>query len=199
MKKIINIFLFISIIISFIGCGAPSFVIKSLDDKFSDPNQPFGTIGQNNRLSTKSSKGGRHIDNKGVYIDPFIFKDRQTRETVSIGFYINHFNFEISDGFNPIQEIIFITDKGERVSLEVKSRDFDYDIGSWNTITKTYNTTFSESATATTTLEDFNKLLNANWIEAKIIGRERTQTYDKEDISDDFINNLKQFYSASTK
>lgn len=197
IKTHLPIILFI--VFFFIGCGAPSFVVKSLDDKFSDPKQPFGTIGQNNRLSTKSSKGGMHIDNKGVYIDPFIFKDRQTNKIVSVGFYINHFNFEISDGFNPIEEIIFITDKNDRVSLEVKSRDFDYDIGSWNTITKTYNTTFSESGTATTTIEDFEKLINANWVEAKIVGRERTQTYDKDDISSDFLKNLKQFYSASSK
>lgn len=199
MKKIINIFLVVSVIIALYGCGAPSFIIKSLDDKFADPNQPFGTIGQNNRLSTKSSRGGIHIDNKGVYIDPYIFKDRQTNEIVSLGFYINHFSFEISDGFNPIEEIIFITDKDDRVSLEVKSRDFDYDIGSWNTITKTYNTTFSESGTATTTQKNFKKLINANWVEAKIIGRERTQTYDKDDISNDFLNNLKNFYNAATK
>ena len=199
MKKTSIIFIILALIISLYGCGAPSFIIKSLDDKFSDSNQPFGTIGQNNRLSTKSSKGGTHIDNKGVYIDPFIFKDRLTNKIVSVGFYINHFNFELSDGFNPIEEIIFITDKNDRVSLEVKSRDFDYDIGSWNTITKTYNTTFSENGTATTTIEDFKKLINANWIEAKIIGRERTQTYDKDEVSNDFLINLKQFYNASTK
>jgi len=199
MKKTFNIFLFISIIIVINGCGVPSFTIKSLDDKFSDTNQPFGTVGQNNRLSSKSSKGGTHIDNKGVYIDPFIFKNRQTKKIVSVGFYINHFNFEISDGFNPIEEIVFITDKDDRVVLEVKSKDFDYDLGSWNTITKTYSTSFSESGIAFSSLEDFNKLINANWIEAKIIGRERTQTYDKDDISDDFLINLKRFYNVAIK
>ncbi len=199
MKKIINIFLVVSVILALYGCGAPSFIIKSLDDKFSDPNQPFGTIGQNNRLSTKSSKGGIHIDNKGVYIDPFVFRDRKTNEIVSIGFYINHFAFDISDGFNPIEEIIFITDKSDRISLEVKSKGFNFDIGNWNTISKNYNTTFSESGTAVTTLEDFKKLVAANWIEAKIIGKDRTQTYDKDDVSNEFLINLKNFYSAATK
>ena len=198
MKKIFTILLSILMVIAIYSCGAPSFMIKS-DDKFSDPKQPFGTIGQNNRLSTKSSKGGTHIDNKGVYIDPFIFRDRQTNEIVSLGFYINHFNFEISDGFNPIQEIILITDNGGRVSLELKSSDFDFDIGNWNTITKNYNTTYSESGTARITLEDFRKLVDANWVEAKIIGKERTQTYDKDDISQEFLANLKNFYNSATK
>ena len=199
MFKKYYLFLMIPIILFLVGCGAPSFVIKSLDDKFSDPKQPFGTIGQNNRLSTKSSQGGTHIDNKGVYIDPFIFKDRQSKEIVSVGFYINHFNFDISSGFNPIEEIIFITDNGGRVSLKVKSKDFDYDIGSWNTITKTYNTTYGESGTANISLDDFKLLANSKSLEAKIIGKERSQTYDKEDISKEFSINLKNFLNAATK
>ncbi len=199
MKKIIYIFSIITLIFTLFGCGAPAFVIKSLDDKFADPNQPFGTVGQNNRLSTKSSQGGIHADEKGVYIDPFIFRDRKTNEITSIGFYINHFNFDISSGFNPIEEIIFITNDGGRVSLKPENRDFDYDIGSWNTISQSYSSTYRESGLALISLEDFEILKNATWIEAKIVGGKRTQTYDKDEISQNFLTNIKNFYKAAIK
>ncbi len=109
--------------IVFAGCGAPGFNIVQVNDKFSDSQEPLRFLGQNNRLSTKSSHGGSHLDSKGVYIDPYAHKDRLTGAVKSVGFYITHVNFGVDGGFRPIEEIIFLTDKNERVVLKVKDRD----------------------------------------------------------------------------
>lgn len=180
------------------GCS-PSFQIVSLNDKFSDPNLPNGFLGKNNRLSKKSSKGGTHIDNKGVYLDPFVYKEKDSNKITSLGFYVLHLNFDISDGFEPIKEIIFINDKSERVVLNVEGQDSNYDVGDWNTISKEYNTSFTEKGICKLADEDFYRLAHANFLEAKIIGGNLTQTYDKADILDSFILNLRKFYDTQIK
>jgi len=82
------------------GCvSIPQFTIKPIGDKFSDVKASYGFIGENNRLSKKSSTGGIHIDNKGVYIEPYVFKNKDSNAVVSMGFYIFHFTFEPKDGF----------------------------------------------------------------------------------------------------
>lgn len=199
MRKALNLFMFLPLVLFMYSCGAPAFVIKSLDDKFADSKQPYGTVGENNRISTKSSQGGVHIDEKGVYIDPFLFKNRETNQIVTVGFYVNHFNSGISAGFNPIEEIIFLTDSGARISLKIENKGFDFDIGTWNTITSSYNSNFSEGGVAIISLNDFLLLKDAIWIEAKIIGKDREVIYERDDIANSFLINLKNFYTTSVK
>ncbi len=191
-RKLLSIL--IIVIITLYGC-APSFAIKSLSDKFSDISKPEIIVGENNRISTKSSQGGWHVDEKGVYVDPYVSKDRITKEILSFGFYITHLNRELNDGFRPINQIIFITDSGKRIELSVTATDTDFSVNSWNNITNQYNTSFSESGHTSVTRDDFLNLVNAKWCEAKIVGGERIQTYDKDDISSDFLKNLKTFYN----
>lgn len=181
------------ITISFIGCAVPQFNIVSTTDKFSDPKAPVGFIGENNRLSNKSSKGGTHIDNKGVYLNPFVYKSSNNNQILALGFYINHYNFEPDDGFRTISKIVFLTNKNERVELNPKYKDSDFDVSSWNPISKEFNTSYAESYTAYIALSDFIKISNANSFEAKIEGRHRSQTYSDKEIDTSFLNNLKNF------
>ena len=190
LRKIVKIVLLMFV---FVGCNPPGFVIKSLDDKFSDPHQPQVVVGQNNRLSFKSSDGGVHFDNKGVYVDPYILKDRKTGELISTGFYIHHFHDNFIYGFNPIKEIIILTDKGERIPLKVENKDLN--IGTWYPNLKFLNTIYYESGVASIDIDDVKKLINAHWIEVKIVGGDRSQTYNKDEISENFLGNLKRFYS----
>jgi len=176
-----------------IGCAAPKFNIVSTTDKFSDPKAPLGYIGESNRLSNKSSKGGIHIDDKGVYLNPFVYKSVQNNQILALGFYINHYNFEPEDGFRPILKIIFLTDKNERVELNPKYKDSDFDVSSWNPISKEFNISYSESYTAYISFKNFMKIANANSIEAKIVGGHRSQTYPKNKIDAIFLKNIKQF------
>ncbi len=199
MKQFAIWFLSLSFLIFFYGCGAPSFEIVKVSDKFSDPKEPYGFLGKNNRLSNKSSQGGIHIDSKGVYLDPYVYRDRKTNDVTSIGFYVTHLNFDVTSGFRPIQEIVFLTNTGERVALQVKALDSEFSVGSWNTVSKEFNTSYSESGICTVSKEDISKLANAKSLEAKITGGKLSQTYDKDDIPVSFISNLKLFYETQIK
>ncbi len=195
MKKL---FLAIAVLFLFAGCAQP-FKIVSTEDKFSDSTKPYGFIGKNNRLSTKSSQGGTHIDNKGVYLNPYVFRDRQTDKVVRVGFYVNHLNFEIKDGFRPIEDIIFLTDKNDRVVLKVQHTDSDFDVYGWNSISMDFNTSYTESGYGSLPLQEFKKLVDASWIEVKIVGGKLSQTYEKNKIEKSFLSNLKEFYTTKVQ
>lgn len=59
------------------GCGAGKFAVKPADTRFSENKDPV-YLSENNRISTKSIAGGIHIDDKGVYLNPFVAKDADT-------------------------------------------------------------------------------------------------------------------------
>ena len=150
MKRLLLIVLPLLLIV---GCVPPPFSIQPMGDKFSDPNGPKGYIGNNNRLSKKSSQGGIHIDNKGVYMNPYVIK----KDNVQIvGFSVLHTNFEDTDLFNPIQSIVFLNQNQDRVELKCKLLDIDVDLGHYNPISKDLIGTSSELSDCECSKEDFN-------------------------------------------
>ncbi len=199
MKIKLKLLSILTIALLLSACGAPSFTIVPAGDKFSNDEAPYGFIGKNNRLSTKSTKGGTHIDSKGVYLEPYAFRDKKTNKIVSVGFYITHYNYEPSDGFRPIKSIVFLTDSGDKIETQVKSIDSDFSIGNWNAVSKEYNSTYNESGNINMQLQDFKKLANSKWIEVKINGRERSQTYNKNEVSSSFTANLNAFYKSKVQ
>lgn len=181
------------------ACGAPSFSIVKTGDKFTASDEPYGYIGKNNRLSTKSTQSGTHIDYKGVYLEPYVFRSNSTNEIISIGFYVTHYNYGPYDGFRPINNIVFLTDAGDKIDVLVKSVDSDFSVGTWNSVSKEYNTSYTETGSINMKLENFTKLANAKWVEVKIIGGNLSQTYNKDDVSSSFLANIKEFYKSSVQ
>jgi hypothetical protein len=108
-------------------------------------------------------------------------------------------NFEINDGFRPIEDIIFLTDKNERIVLKVQQTDSDFDIYGWNSISMDFNTSYSERGLGSLPLQEFKKIVEANWIEVKIEGGELSQTYEKDKIEKSFLLNLREFYSTKVQ
>lgn len=197
-KNILAIILSVCFII--ISCmTTQQFKIVSLSDKFSDPSKPQGFAGVNNRLSTKSSIGGIIADDKGVYLDPFVHKDRNTNDIINIGFFISHITMEPDRGFRPIKEIIFITDNNDRVLLIPESHDSDYDIGTWKSISRSYLGSYTEECICLIPKSDFYKISHSSYLEVKIVGGKLTQTYNKKDVLPSFTKNLKTFYDAQIK
>ena len=188
-----------SLIVSLYSCGAPSFSIVKTGDKFADSDAPYGYIGKNNRLSTKSTQSGTHIDYKGVYLEPYVYHSNTTNKVLSIGFYVTHYNYGPSDGFRPINNIVFLTSSGERIETNVKTVDSDFSVGSWNSVSKEYNTSYTETGSIKMELKNFVKLANSKWVEVKINGGNRSQTYDKDEVSSSFLTNIKTFYKSSVQ
>ena len=196
LSKIIALTFLINLLSS---CGAPSFSIIKTGDKFTDSDAPYGYIGKNNRLSTKSTQSGTHIDYKGVYLEPYVYRSNTTNEVLSIGFYVTHYNYGPSDGFRPINSIVFLTDSGERIESNVKAVDSDFSVGSWNSVSKEYNTSYTETGSIKMEQKNFAKLANSKWLEVKINGGNRSQSYNKDEVSSSFLANIKTFYKSSVQ
>ena len=192
MKNKINQFFCIIFLLIISGCTPPpQFSVEPMGDKFSDPNGPKGFIGNNNRLSKKSSQGGLHMDSKGVCMNPYVTRNENTE---IIGFSVSHMNFEYKDLFNPIQSIVFLNQNQERVELKCRLLDVDVDLGYYNPISQDLQGTSSELSDCECSDNDFKTLMNSSSLEVKIIGGERSMIYESKDVLPNFISNLKTFY-----
>lgn len=193
----IRIFPFlISTILLFVGCAsAPQFKVFRIDDKFSKPDDPYGMVGENNRLSTKSTTGGIHIDNKGIYLDPFIFRSRINGNILSSGFYVSHYNFDSTGAFLPIREVIFLLNGKDLIEAKVSDNIDDFHINGWNTVSREYNTTFTEKGIARMPFSDLTRIARSNSVEVKIRGDKRICIYSANDILPSFLPNIKMFVS----
>ena len=178
------------------GCAPAKFEIVPAGDRFSDPSIT-GIVGKNNRLSTRSTQGGVHVDASGVYLDPFIHQDRSTGTILSAGFYVLHFNTSVDSGFSPIEEIIFLVNGVDRIVAQVTDYDSNFKVLSWNSIGKTYNTTFNESGVALMRADEFARVASASVLEVKITGGKRSHIYEAKDLVPGFAENLHTFALAA--
>ena len=181
-----------------LSCAPMKFETVQLGDKFDSPVMAglVGYTGKNNRLSMRSSQNGIHLDDKGIYLNPYVYKSKDSGQVKDIGFFVYHYTWDTEGGFLPIQEIIFLTDTGKRVAIPVEMNDQpQFRSLGWNSISHSYNSSFTESASAPMTLEQFTILAQAASLEAKIIGGQRIQTYENGDVLPEFVDNLKSFYN----
>ena len=192
MKKLLFLILPIFLMV---GCSSsPTFSISPIGDKFTNPNQPKGFVGDGNRLSNKSSMGGVHIDKKGVYINPYVFKN-DGGEIVKLGFSVTHMNFEYKDLFRPIQSIVFLGENNQRVEIKCTPLDIDVDLGYYNPISNDLQGTASEQSDCECDREKFETIISLTSMEAKINGGELSTIYEAEKVSQSFLTNLKSFYN----
>ena len=192
MKKLL--YIICTFILIMISCGAPGFDIVKMSDNASDSQKTYTIVGKNNRLSAKSAQGSAHIDSKGLYIDPFLIRETGSDKLLNSGFYLIHHNFEVSGGFRPMRQLIFTTDQNKEISTEVTGQEIDYDMANWNAATVNYSSTFTEYGVIRLQKEDFIKILTSDTLAVKVIGGEVTQTYNNDEISRSFLENMTEFY-----
>lgn len=189
-----------------LGLTKPDFQIStSQSDKFADKAK-LKIYSEYNRLSTKSICGGIHIDDKGVYIDPIAsFDNNQKLEKLSlVVLYYNLIgtdalsNAACGKGFEPIQEIIFLAD-GKRISIKLKPFNSDIKYYNWNNISKGFDGIFREDSAGIIALDELSIIANAKNLDVKIVGGKNSQTFDNNELEDDFKTNLKSFIKAVTK
>ncbi len=186
------------------GCGPGKFAVKHADTSFSKNKNPT-YIAENNRISTKSIAGGFHIDDKGVFINPFVSKDIPSGKIVLLGFSIlNKTSFDTGpmgsvNQLGLIREVVFRLPDGKIVTLRVKNQEYQAGIILYDTVSRRAGHDVWESGTAIISKTDFAKLASANRISARVLGSRQSMVYEEGDISPEFLVNLKQFYDTYVK
>ncbi len=179
------------------ACSAP-YAVKTLQDEFSDPGKPLITrmMVDNFILSTAdplkltpSSK-----------LNAFIIYNRETNQVVDIGLTLINVRYGSTfsgnnQGWLNIREgneLILLTDTA-RLVLFAKKSSLMPATSSYNSITHSVDTNYSEQAIYSIIKDDFKILVSANLIKIRVFGVNGTQDYTSP-INDGFLPNLKKFY-----
>lgn len=186
------------------GCMSQQFTIKEADTRFSESNDAL-YLSQGNRISTKSIVGGTHIDDKGVFINPFVSKDRKTGEIKLLGFNIvNKTGYDTNYGspnqLGVIKEVTFRLSNGNIISLTATNQDSaTSDTISYNSVSRSASYDKNEAAIVSITKEQLKQLASTKQLLCKIIGTTRSVVYEQDDISSDFVPNINKFYTSHVK
>lgn len=196
MKKI-----FVAIIIAFslAGCMTPKFAVKKADNRFNEDKNPV-YIAENNRISKKSIAGGIHIDEKGVYINPFVSKSRETEKIVLLGLnVVNKTDYDTTHGgvnqLGVIKEVVFRLSDDDLITLNVTDQENrSSDTVSYNSVARYASYDKWETGAVRITKEQLQKIASAKTVSCKITGSKQSVVYEKEDVDPEFLPNLKKFY-----
>ncbi|WP_456058053.1 hypothetical protein [Campylobacter hominis] len=197
-KKIFMVFLLVFLG----GCVKPDFDIKTSEaDKFSDPSI-VKIDSYNNRLSDKSICDGKHIDDKGLYIDSsFIYdKNKNSYKTLLFASYTTATQagsgwvgaFCDKQGFMPIKQLIFLADT-KRIVVNMSPDSPDIKYSGWNDISRGFDGIYTESSVGPIKLNDLELIANAKILDVKVVGGKYSQTFDNNELEKDFRDNLKKF------
>lgn len=180
--------------------GLGKFKVDQSDDRFS-ANGLTTYSGLNNRISKKSLAGGTHIDGSGVFVEPVAINKKDDGSIVALSFFIHN---DVSDGTGPgaaltlgePTRINFITGEGAPINLTIERGKRQWsDITAYNSVTRTASTAITETGFADVTPEQYQRIMNAPQLLAKIEGEKRSMTYEVKDISKSFQMNLKTFWN----
>jgi len=169
--------------------------------RFSENNNQL-FLAENNRISTKSVAGGIHIDDKGVYINPFVEKIKITGNIAVLGLAIlNKTDYDtLYGGTNQlglIREIIFRFPDGQLLKLKVNNQETKTDEKiSYNAVTHSAAYEKFESGIVPINREDLERIASAQRFSCKITGSKNSVIYEEKDIEPGFQTNLKKFYST---
>lgn len=136
-----------------------------------------------------------------MFVEPVAIKKKDDGSIVALSFFIHN---DVSDGTGPgaaltlgePTRINFITGEGAPINLTIERGKRQWsDITAYNSVTRTASTAITETGFADVTPEQYQRIMNAPQLLAKIEGEKRSMTYEVKDISKSFQMNLKTFWN----
>lgn len=177
--------------------GPPKFSVQRSDDRFSlEGLTTYSGLG--NRISRKSLAGGVHIDASGVFIEPVV--SRKADGTIAaLSLFIHNETSEDTGSGDVLslgrpEKISFVTGEGLPIALSVRNGERDLGATSFNSITRTAATRVSESGFVPVTRQEYERIMNAPALIARVDGSKRSMTYELRDVSKSFQENLRVFW-----
>ena len=180
--------------------GLPKFKVEHSDDRFSTDGLTTYS-GYYNRVSKRSLAGGTHIDSSGVFVDPVVIRRKEGGVVVALRFFVHnemtHDTSGVSDLLSlgrPLR-ITFLTGEGQPIALTIVGGARNWsDVTSYNSISNTASTRVSESGFSEVSPAQYERIMSASQLLAKLEGDKRSMTYEVKDISKSFQANLLTFW-----
>ncbi len=145
------------------------------------------------------------VTNKyGIFLDPFVEKNRKTNQITLLGFNVVHKTLSArknkSTEFGRIYKVEFLLTDGEVISLyptlqkdKITYNSLDY------YIPYSFSYNVWESEMLGVSKEKFERILLAQRFSCKIFGSKRIVVYEEKDISPKFVVRLRKFYDQYMK
>jgi len=204
MTESFRFFVFTACLLLLAGCSTPEFTVTEADTRFnSNTNQLL--LSDGNRISSKSIAGGGHIDQKGVFVNPFVEKDRNTGRSLRLGITVTNKTSSDTSSYNinrlgTIQEIAFITDADRPIIIKLReAQTSSTGIPTYNVIGRYASIDLNESATGEIDRATLDRIASAATLSCKITGTIQSVTYEAKDISPSFQVNLRAFLDMHGK
>jgi hypothetical protein len=186
------------------GCATMQFEIKEADTRLTNISDAF-IFSENNRISTKSIAGGLHIDNEGVFVNPFVIKSVGDSSIKAIGFVVKNITQVTTIGGGPntlgdIRELNCILNGKNQITINLhKQNSAQGDTIGYNTIARYAYIDKVEGAVAITTIQQFKEFSAASAIACRVTGTVRSVIYEEKDVSPQFLQNIRRFYEEKVK
>jgi hypothetical protein len=211
MRKLFHMIAVGAVLSGCLGTGF-SVVISHIKD---DHGERDLYIAENNRISNIDVEGGQSVGGKGIYLNPFVERDRATGEINYLGFNVINQSMNLITA-NPeyesqgllggIKSVRLTLNNGRNIVLPMVKRRITSvqrfnRFGLYSVYRHPLNHPVDSPIPAKITLalislKDFVRLTEASGISCDIVGTAGTLTYLPQDIESDFLANLKQFYET---
>ena len=180
----------------------PKFKIEQSDDRFSTTGLTSYS-GMWNRISKRSVAGGIHIDSGGVFVEPVVIRNKADGAVVAISFFVhNDLRYDTSGtsgllSLGQLQRITFLTGEGGPIALPIERAASKWgDVTSYDAVTRTASTSLTETGFAPVTREQYQRIMNAPTLIAKIDGSRRSVIFEAKHVLKSFQHNLRNFWNG---
>lgn len=194
------------------GCSS-TFVAKVHNTPKRMSGKPVNVTSMGNRLSVYATSGQEVPYYHGVFVNPACHRVPLFNDLDEVYFVLYHYfpKENTEDKLLPIKKFELTLDGKETIQLSFLSSYYKYKIGNYDKLNLTSSwfneleeriigkLDTQESAIAKISLSDYEKIINAQSITAKITNNERIFFFSEKDIEDDFIPNLRYFYQRHIK
>jgi hypothetical protein len=157
-------------------------------------------IAENNRIEKSWSRANKY----GLFLDPFVEKNRKTNQITLLGFNVVHKTISSTKNkaieFGRIYKVEFLLTGGEVISLypTLQKDKVTYNSSDYY-VPYSFSYNVWESGILGISKEKFEKILLAQRFSCKIFGSNRIVDYEEKDISVKFIIRLQIFYDKYLK
>jgi len=134
-----------------------------------------------------------------------VIKSRTNGEVLSVGFILNNLASDDTlygsyNALGTLERVSFLLNKGKLISVPVENASTDVgDKISYNSVTHSASSSFTESGTISIALEEMAALASATSVAVKIEGSKRSTTFEAKDIAKQFLPNIASFYEEYVK
>ncbi|HAK59005.1 MAG TPA: hypothetical protein DCO77_01310 [Nitrospiraceae bacterium] len=179
-----------------LGACTAGYKVKVVEDQFSDPNKAYITKTMDGNFISSTADPLKLVP--ASELNAYVMVNKQTNKADRVGLHLYNVRRNGNKWLNIREgdEMIILADNN-RVVLRARNAKMDHHVSS-NSVTRTIDTDYFDSAFYSIEKEDFKKIAYATSIKIKINGMSGIEEYTKQ-INGGLLPNFKRFYEEEVE